>query len=383
MRRIVSRCRAVAPPYWAVAVAIIGFGVFSVPEVVFGQQPVPGVDPPHRYLVGCSILLGFYRVAAFHPYFRPNYLRWLKLTPWTVRKPLPLGPVHLVPEDGPWIGLVVLLSAILTAPRSIELVNAFLFSHFLLLIATFWRTGAASFGYTAAMLLGFVPVFWTHHWLTLLLLTAIYLFVHEGLWRALKRFPWETAGIPNDLGLAQTTDINPSCGWYFDRFHRDINTAKGISRIDALLGCILGSWWLFVIASLFHDASDRFGFLLLCMTILLFGSILIRLAIYTRGYRPPISLRGRVGAFRWVVPGYDQVFIGPICAILVTPAALIFYRNSRVSGEICFSIAAGLTVLAALISPPRLRHWRLTGQHRLAPTLGDSQAASVHTMGQP
>jgi hypothetical protein len=72
-----------------------------------------------------------------------------------------------------------------------------------------------------------------------------------------------------------------------------------------------------------------------------------------------------------------------LCSLLVGPIAFMLSRNARVPGEICFSIAASLSVLFALICPPRLKYWRLTGQHRLAPTLQDSQAVSIHKMGQP
>ena len=58
------------------------------------------IRPGRCCLIAGAVLLGFYRVIAFHPYFRADYLRWLKSTPWTVRKPLPVGPVELVPEDG-------------------------------------------------------------------------------------------------------------------------------------------------------------------------------------------------------------------------------------------------------------------------------------------
>ena len=98
---------------------------------------------------------------------------------------------------------------------------------------------------------------------------------------------------------------------------------------------------------------------------------------------PQISLWGRALTFRWIIPGYDQVLVGPICALLVGPMAMSVFWNSRVPGEICLSIASGLTVHFALISPPRLRHWRLTGHHRLVPALQESQSASVHKMGQP
>jgi hypothetical protein len=384
IRRIVARCRGVAPPVWTVVVLILLFGISSIPQVVFGQQPAKGGDPPARlYLIVGSIMLGIYRAAAFHPYFLPSYLRWLKLTPWTVNKPLPLGPVELIPEDSLWVGLIILLGASHSQPRSIELLNIFLFSHVLVLIVTFWRTGGIGFGYIAVMLLGFMPLLWTRPWLNFVLLTGIYLFVHEGLWRALKRFPWETEGILVDLGMIKTTETHPPCGWFFDRFHRDITTAKGISRLDAFLGCMLGSWWLFVLASLFPDPTARFAVPFLCTVGAMTFCPLYRLLIYCQGCRWPISVWGRIGTFRLVIPGYDQILVGPVCSLLPGPMALLFYLNYPIPGEICFSVSAGLTVLVALITPPWLRRWRLTGQHRLAPTFAEMQAASVHKMGQP
>jgi hypothetical protein len=384
MRRIFARFRTVAPPMSAVAVVIFVFGLFSIPQVVFGQKPAQGGDPPaRRFLILAAMALGVYRAVAFHPYFGPNYLRWLKMTPWTVRKPLPMGPVELVPQDAIGIGLMILLGAIYPAPRSIELVNIFLLSHMICIVATFWRTQAAAFGYFTTMLLGFVPLLWTRPWLALLLLTGIYLVVHEGLWRSLKGFPWNTEGVLTDMRLVQPTDLNPPCGWFFDRFHRDIINASAISRIDAALVCMLGSWWLFVLSSLITDRNDQMGFLFFCTSMVMLVTPIGRIAIYTQGCRFPISLWGRVVTFRWIIPGFDHVFLGPICALLAGPAALIVWRNSRIPGEIALSLGAGLTVLIALVSPPRLRRWRLTGQHRLGPTFQESQAAAVHKMGQP
>lgn len=386
MRTLVSRFRMVAPPGWVMGTLVVVFGIMSIPRLVLGVRPLPGNEPgvvSRRYLIVASIGLGIYRVVAFHPYFRPNYLRWLKLTPWTVRKPLPLGPLELVPEDGLGFGLLIILSATLPAPRSIELIIVFLFSHVLVLAATFWRTGPAAFGYIAVMLLGFVPLLWTRPWLNLVLLTVIYLVVHEGLWRALKHFPWETDGILADRQKLQNNDANPPCGWFFDRFHRDIALARGISRIDAILGCMLGSWWLFVLASLVPDRNDRFAFLFLSLTGATTMSAMFRFGIYIQGYRPPISYRGRLATLRWVIPGFDQILIAPMCSLAVGPAALAVHWNSRVPFEITLSVAAGLAVLVALVSPPGLKRWRLTGQHRLVPTSQESQAASVHRMGQP
>jgi hypothetical protein len=384
MGRIIARFRMVAPPTLAVAVVILVFSLFSVPHVVFGQQPAQGGDSQaRRFLAVVAAALGVYRVVAFHPYFRPSYLRWLKMTPWNVDRPLPLGPVELVPEDVLGIGFVVLLSAIHPAPRSIELVNAFLLCHMISVVATFWRTHAAAFGYIVSMLLGFVPLLWARPWLDLLLLTGIYLIVHEGLWRSLQRFPWESEGVLIDLKLVQSTDQNPPCGWFFDRFHRDIMNANGISRIDAALGCMLGSWWLFVVSSLITDRNDRMGFLGFIASMVTMLIPIGRIAIYTQGCRWPINLWGRLATLRWIIPGFDQVFVGPICAFLAVPCSVFFWRNSRIPGEIALCTGIGLTMFVALVAPPRLRRWRLIGQHRLAPTYQESQAATVHKMGQP
>ncbi len=59
------------------------------------------VRPGWACLIGGSALLGLHRAIAFHPYFHGDYLRWLKSTPWTVRKPLPAGPMRTDPGRQP------------------------------------------------------------------------------------------------------------------------------------------------------------------------------------------------------------------------------------------------------------------------------------------
>ena len=81
-----------------------------------------------------SIQHGLSRVFGFHPIWHGDYLNWLKMTPWTSRKPLPWGPVELIWEDGIIVGALILLSSILPAPRAMQLLNAFLLSH----LAALW-----------------------------------------------------------------------------------------------------------------------------------------------------------------------------------------------------------------------------------------------------
>ena len=60
---------------------------------------------------------------------------------------------------------------------------------------TFLKTGSLAYGYVAILFLGFIPQFWARPWVDFAILTAIYLLVHEGLWHALNKFPWQTEGL--------------------------------------------------------------------------------------------------------------------------------------------------------------------------------------------
>jgi hypothetical protein len=302
-----------------------------------------------------------------------------------VNKPLPLGPLELVPEDAVALGLLALVGTTLPNFTSLYILNSFLFAHISVQLLTFWKTGAPAFGYCALLFLGFFPQWWQRQWADFALLAGIYLMVHEGLWRALHKFPWQTEGCLRDFGLVNTpgTDLNPSCGWSFDRFHRDIRMAKGINRIDALLSCMLGSWWLWSVCSLIVDPRERGA----ATGVIALGTItfapVARWLIYVRGYQSPISLWGRVWTFRLIIPGYDQVYVGPICSLMAGVILFFFLpRYLLIPIDVCWVIAAGVTAFLALISPPRLRRWRLIGQHRIGRTIADNKGTFV-TAGGP
>ena len=169
----------------------------------------------------------------------------------------------------------------------------------------------------------------------------------------------------------------PSCGWSFDRLYRDIRVAKGINRIDALLGCMLGGWWLFSLFSLIVDPRERRIALLMVVIPTIFASAGAAASSTYTGCQSPISFWGEFGHFRWIIPGYDQIFVGPICSMLGGFLVLFLMRDRFGPSEICYPVAGGVAVLLALISPPSLKRFRLTGQHRLAATLSERQAANT------
>jgi hypothetical protein len=216
IRQVLTRFRLVAPPGWAVLTFLLMFAVFEGPVLYFERQLAGALDLPIRpgrvLLFAASAALGIYRAIAFHPYFDREYLRWLKSTPWTVRKPLPVGPIELVPEDFLAVAALILLWSLDRQHDSIQVVNSFLFGHMVVLTTTFWRTEVPAFGYCTALFLGFVPQLWRHPWLDLAILVLIYLFAHEGLWRSLARFPWSAQGRRDAQNLARLR-LKPTDAW--------------------------------------------------------------------------------------------------------------------------------------------------------------------------
>jgi len=89
---------------------IIRLGI-PVPEGI-GRIRIP-------ILVLASALYGFYRVRVFHPFYNSKYWQWLCLSPWSIDKPLPQGPVHLI-----WVDVVILAVLTLCAYSNIPFFTA-------------------------------------------------------------------------------------------------------------------------------------------------------------------------------------------------------------------------------------------------------------------
>ena len=323
IRRVLARLLRVAPPGWAVSVFVLFFLLCEGP-VWYVQWKFGRVDMPNRFgprILGAGgFLLGVFRAIAFHPYFRPGYLRWLKATPWTVSRPLPLGPLELVPEDGLALGLLVLLGTTLPDFTSLYIINLFLFGHILALILTFWKTGASAHGYCALLFLGFVPQMWQRQWVDFALLAGIYFIVHEGLWRALRKFPWQGEGFWRDLGLGERPSETRS-----ESLLRLVLRSL-LPRYPAGEGnqsdrcpSVLHARKLVALEHVLADRrprSDR----AMVIAIVAVSAIRRRAGRATgcsmfAGYQSPISFWGRIRTFRWIIPGYDQVYVGPICSL--------------------------------------------------------------------
>jgi hypothetical protein len=333
-----------------------------------------GQRAPLRTRPGTVILLiscvnyALFRVFAFHPIFRKGYRTWLESTPWTYRKPLPLGPVELSWRDGLVLGSLLLLSATLPEPNAMRLLCTYLLANLLAILCSFFLTRSSGFAYVTAFALGLAVLFWHQPEICLAALAGVYLIAYEGLRRALASFPWQARKLPGlneDMSVLTLGLDGEACGWPHDRLMGEIVDGQLISRIDVVLVCMLASWWATVLISLIHDPDGRLaisgGVFGLVMFFLPFG----RIARYTAGYSSPISFWGRIRTFRWIIPGYDQIFVAPFCAMMAGVATLALLHACRLPLFICLTFASGMVILVTVLTPPRLRLWRLTGQHRI------------------
>jgi hypothetical protein len=93
---------------------------------------------------------------------------------------------------------------------------------------------------------------------------------------------------------------------------------------------------------------------------------LVRLLAYTAACHPPISIVGRLVTRRFIIPGYDYVLIAPLCIALTAALGLaVTYVIGPAYYVVTIPCALAAQFIVALNMGPSLRHWHLTGHHRI------------------
>src|SRR4051794_15101064 len=110
---------AVWPPAILVIPFVVVYGLLlvSIWLIAVGEQrAVASISSSSDIVNMQTVILGgaagvyaLFRVLRFHPKCNQAYAAWLKLSPWTARKPLPLGPIHLVWQDAAVVGVLTLI----------------------------------------------------------------------------------------------------------------------------------------------------------------------------------------------------------------------------------------------------------------------------------
>lgn len=387
---MIRRLRVILPPAWAIMGFVVAYVLMSLPDLFmlwrFGivVPPVPRSEPREVVLCIGLGLFGAFRALGFHPVFQPSYRGWLETTPWTWRKPLPAGPAHLVWEDA----LIVL--AALAPAWTREGISPWTFATVFLgvylacqVFAAF-ATGVWPFGYAILFGLGLVLRLW--RWPEAHAITAgvLYLIALTGLRIAMGRFPWSPEWRDQFEQIqvqfqtsGDAAQVDKRLGWPFDRLAPRFPDQMSVRTRDALLLSLLAGWYLHVGGSFFQDDFDRAIFLRLGVAGAIMGGVGIRLMNYLVGYAPPINIWGRIGTFRWIIPGYDKVFVVPIVAAVVGLMIGFELPRSGLPDDVALPIALALTLVTFLTGGPSLKQWRLTGKHRIVPASSAQGKGSI------
>jgi hypothetical protein len=347
----------------------VGYGL-EVTELV-GPQ-ILGIRD--KVAAVCCGAYGLYRVAAFHPLFRPAYREWLMSTPWTSPKPLPLGPIHLVFQDVILLAVVVAMlhgSPVAFWLMALAAVTAYLTA----LTVTFRLVGLVGTFYGMAFGLGLALRLAKHPYFSIGVIAALYPLACVGVRRSLARFPWaewyrSTASLRgfNHAASARATVL----GWPFDQL-RPAEPKTRIGLAEAALVIALVGWLLYAVSCHTLGRPGEASLPELVCLVGVVGCFAVRLLLYLVYHHPPLSLPGRIATFQWIIPGYDQALVAPICAFLagvLVPASLGALGLPRSTWH---SLCLAIVLFVCLAMPPSLRRWHLTGAHRLARGLPNSQ----------
>ncbi|HEV3435866.1 MAG TPA: hypothetical protein VG122_00810 [Gemmata sp.] len=301
-----------------------------------------------------AVIYALFRVWMFHPALRPAYCNWLSHTPWTVKKPLPFGPVHLVWQDVLLLSVAVGLCWPRVGIGALAVVKAFLGCYLGCLCFAHFYTGQKAWAYPIAFGLGFMILF-VQTPLFFVFAGASYVIALLGLRASLAGFPRREESRLQHMPRFMT-DSAP-LGWPFGRLGP--GRSKEFKLSDVFLTGLLAGWAVFV-----FGFGRKVGDMWMVGPIVFFAAS-ARILLYCHSYLPPLSLLGRLSLGRLIIPGYDKVFIAPLLTMLMFVAADTLPFWSGVTHLVAVSIGSTMSWWILFGMGPSLDSWRLTGNHRI------------------
>ena len=324
-------------------------------------------------LASAAGVYALYRLWRFHPACNQPYAAWLKLSPWTADKPLPLGPIHLVWQDALVVGALTALAtwhARVNPALPLAVFGLVYLCGLTLLLAftrRWWSCLVLGFLWPALILPGAegAP--------TIALVAAIVAVIWHGHRKSLRAFPWQFLGSSHRPSgsilqmeirieaLGGSTRTPSTVGWPFLALSPKVQCYSVSTLTSICLSALIG-WWSFCLSE--HFKVEPLPELILLLTVF---AAMIRLAIYCSGLAPPFNLWGRIASGRIAVPGFDKVFLTPLAAVLVAIVGGIIVRRSGSWYPVAQSCVMAAIWHVLFSGGPRLRNWVLTGQHRFRP----------------
>lgn len=383
-RRLVTWICVVLPPSWTLATFVLLYVIAETirmllePLLVFDEAQWTAVLPRNGVVLTAAAMYGIFRVLAFHPLARHDYGSWLYLTPWRHPKPLPFGPVHLTAQDLAVVVIGVLLCH--GAPEAQWAVpGTLLVTYLSCLCLLFWACGLRWWTYSLVFGLGLVVRLdaWSSVAGTAVAV-ALYPVARVALSASLAGYPWPATvvrPIAEFMGYTRTKRKQPwfdksDLGWPCDLLQRPIDVP---SRNWLHLGVdtLLVGWVTYAASSILPSKNSRDLLLLAPMVALLLCAQ--RLFSYCWCFRPPINLWGRIFTGRWIIPGYDQVLVGPVCVLAIGLFLPFGLLRLGWPGAVSLSVWVAVLFLAHRGIGPSFPRWVLTGKYRLVPGITNRQ----------
>jgi hypothetical protein len=378
---MIRRLREVWPPWPVLVMGVVVMGTYQLLFLWMEwleNQPLFAAPKPEAQRILTAVLgvvvvlYAGYRLFTCHPALRTGYYHWLRGTPWTSRLALPLGPIHLVWQDLLALAVVMAIGWPRLEWQTLVVLAVFLFAYLLILGGMHYLAGAKGWAFAVGFGIGFMVLYLRDPVPFAVAAAGTYVIAYLGLRGSLAAFPWDGSHVQKMHDAYLLYHVNGKrrgsqyeLGWPYHRLGPTFPDAPRLAMYDpSLLGALAG-WWFFAISyqcRMLPDAIDGaysvyYGFLAI--------GILIRLAVYCDGYAPPLSLVGRLIHGRWIIPGYDQVFVAPLLAIVVGVSAWVVPRLTALDPLVTTPIAFDLTLWILLGVGPGLQVWRLTGNHRI------------------
>jgi hypothetical protein len=379
MSRILRRFRVLLPFSGYIVVYIFAYVSVSLPSILLrAWANFPVFDPMGRYppilvyFVGL-MAYGMYRAGAYHPFFRAGYRQWLETTPWSLGKPLPVGPAHLVWEDALIIAAMSLPEWLAGDVEPLASYSVAIGVYLLTLSMTFSKTGAWGYQFAVLFGVGLALRLWRERpevYASVALIS--YLVGLIGLRRSLRHWPWADVK-PLDLKQQMIAIRASLLGWPFDKLGPRNDSPPGpLDGWGHFFTALVVGWWCYVLEHVIPDPAGRFVLVRPMVWTILGGLIAFRLLSTIDGYAPPISLAGRIARFRPLIPSYDQVFLTPIAALFLFTLGSGCLELAGVPLDVAIAVCATLGMMALWLGGPERRTWQLTAKHRINPGIHDS-----------
>ncbi len=367
------RLRSILPPGWVLFLLtllyVLADGVVLAVAMVFEHRFSLHLYTPwisqYVLLLGCA-LLGAYRIIAIHPLFQADYRHWLEASAWSARKPLPAGPVHLVWQDAVVLLLIGMLALRYPGVNPMDFICTFLFTYLMSAVFVLALVQAWVLPYAMAFGMGGVVLAQRSSLAICAIFLVLYIIAWVELRRTLRDFPWNLGRWEAFLrsGTLKGPQRQQLLGWPFQLLSPDRATPS-LPFHQALLISLLSGWWVYV---LFLSDSQPGEAEMPYWAVVMIGAF-CRVVVYCTGYLPPLNLAGRVFRMRWIIPGYDKVFLVP-AIVLVTGYVLprVLLENGWQASSV-YPVCTAIVLLLLFLPGPTLRAWRLTGSHRIYPLM--------------